>query len=68
MKGVATVNIPFGLDSKQIIDRWLKFRDVSLNQHNERGTREAQVAREYNMKYTLRPKYEELLKWETEKF
>jgi hypothetical protein len=31
MKGVATVLIPYGLDSKQIIARWLKFRDVSLN-------------------------------------
>ena len=41
MRGVAAVKIPYGLTSTQIIDRWLKFRDVSLNQVNERGIREA---------------------------
>lgn len=63
MRGVAAVKIPYGLTSSQIIDRWLKFRDVSLNQVNERGIREAQVKKEYSDKQRLRVRYDELKQW-----
>ena len=63
MKGVASIQIPFGLDVKQIIGRWLKFRDVSMNQLKDKNIREAQITSENNNKNRLMERYIELNKW-----
>ena len=33
IKGVATILVPFGLDKNEVISRWEKFRDTSLDQY-----------------------------------
>ena len=63
MKGVASIQIPFGLDVKQIIGRWLKFRDVSMNQLKDKNIREAQITSENNNKNRHLERYNELNQW-----
>lgn len=47
IKGVISVKIPFELNNKQIVSRWLKFRDVSIDQVHEREFRETLINKEY---------------------
>lgn len=68
IKGVASIKIPFGLDNKQIVARYMKFRDVSIDQSNQREFRESQINKDYREKTNLFENFGRLQQWYEKEF
>lgn len=63
ISGLVTISIPFGLTYDQYVARWLKFRDVTLDQLAEEDLRKGQMKDDHEKMSQLRKVYEALDAW-----
>ena len=58
VKGVVTIKVPFNLSCKKVIERMLKFRDVSLEKSNSKESRMVEITKEHHDKQHLKQAHE----------
>ena len=68
LKGLVSILVPYGVSKDELISRWKRFRDVTIDQYGEADLKEIRLYQEYDKKKQLRKKYNTLLKWKKEDF
>lgn len=68
LKGLVSIIVPFGVSKDELLSRWKKFRDVTIDQYGEAEFKEISLTEEFEKKKALRKKYNSLLKWKKDDF